>query len=278
MRKFTVIALTILLVMVIFALPTDIIPPHSPGFFLGFGGIGFSFGVFEIATNPINDLLGSYNLSGRFYASRDTVLNANLTVFDPQLWQVYLGNPYPSEGFYLWYLSSYLHDDRFFGRFVLKSHAEFADAGVYIKAQEASGNLNVAFLRLAEQVGFFALDIIELFGGIEMGMSLGVFASGDLKLESVDFDQLNQKLREETLYSVARAGLRWYYGDFVLELGYRFWLRESPLDFVQGFTLSDQIFNYYNLLRKVTTTGESQVEWNIPFITTPYYLTISAKF
>ncbi len=269
----------VLIVSVIFALPTDILPPHPPGFFLGLGAIGFSAGWFEISTNPIADILGFYNMGGRFYLSDLTVVTLNANVFDPQLLYVYAGNPYPSQGVYIWYASGYIHNDTFFGNLVFKSHGEFADAGVYGKSDEVSGYVHAPFMRLAEQVGFFPMDFLELFGGVEMGMAVGIYTGGDLaeSSENIDIEKFNEELREKTLYSIARMGFRWYYGDFVLELGYRWKLIESPLDFVQGFTFGDQVYNYYTLWKRLAKNGE-EIEWNIPFITTPYYLTISAKF
>ncbi|HRD21178.1 MAG TPA: hypothetical protein PK584_08965, partial [Fervidobacterium sp.] len=62
-----------------------------------------------------------------------------------------------------------------------------------------------------------------------------------------------------------------------IEIGYRYFLmnRDSPLTYLQGFSYTDYVFNYFKLINDSLTTDE---KINIPFITTDYYITFSVKF
>lgn len=250
---------------------SSIVKRHNDGFFVEFTSIGFSLGNMEVSTQPIFDILGAFNLNLRYYFSPSSVLSLQTFLYDP----LFIGKAYGGQSFgqdvqfYVLLNRSYYHNNVYLPPIVFRSHAEFLSIilGNYNFSEYAGSTVGRGFLSVGYPIG----KSLELFGMLESGVALNVWTS-----ENVSNDEWNNfvnELREKTFYSTIRVGVSWYYDNYSgLEIGYRFILsgKDSPLRYIQGFTIADIIYNIFQFQEDQTLS--------IPFITTDYYLSFSTKF
>ncbi len=252
----------------------SVIPQHKEGFFVEFTSIGISFGNIEISTQPLFNVLGIFNLRFRYYISPLFVSSLETYFFDPFfISKTYMGEPYDeSKQFYIVFNRSYVHMNMILKPVIIKPYAELLTilVGNYKFSEYAGSTILRGFL----SIGTLLSKNTELFGTFESGIALTVWTSSTVSQE--EWNTFLNELRQKTFYITFRTGLDWYYDNYSgLEIGYRIILygNDSPLRLVQGFTITDWI---YNMVSSINTSSEQKV--NIPFITTDYYLSFSVKF
>ncbi|QTA38072.1 hypothetical protein JYK00_00540 [Thermosipho ferrireducens] len=277
MKRVILSIIFVVLTVMVYGIKTDIIPPHPEGFFIQINSLGYSFGEAEISTIPLGWPLGLYNATFRLFMGNTNVINLYGIVFDPGLMSTYAGEPR-----YGWLLpfniGGYLHTNMNLGRLSLKLHGEVNDTGIYVAPELFSANYFVIhgiWLKGFGSVGFYVRDNVEVFGGAESGILFNIYVQPEST--STDFQTYIDQLRNESLYSMGRVGLRWYYDNYsAVEIGYRYKFKESPLMYLQGFTPTDWIYNLFGFLNWTSEGAATDIK--IPFITTDYYLTFSARF
>lgn len=254
----------------------SLVPQHKEGLFVEFTAIGFSFGNMEISTQPLLDVLGLFNLRLRSYLSPMFVFSTETYLFDPFfISKAYAGEPYnESTQIYVLFNRSYLHSNLILGPIIVKPYGELLTVliGNHNFSEYGGSTIARGFL----SAGILLTRNVEIFGTVESGLAFNVWKSEELNKE--EWEQFIQELREKTLYASIRAGLTWYYDNYSgLEIGYRMLIygKDSPLRLIQGFTLTDYIYNIYSAIQY---SGEEGQVINIPFITTDYYLSFSTKF
>ncbi len=279
-RLFVLTLVSFLFVSILFSAEPQfvlsIVPQHKEGFFVEFTAIGFSFGNTEISTQPLLDVLGLFNLRLRNYLSPTFVLSTETYLFDPFfISKAYAGEPYnESIQMYVVFNRSYLHNNLLLGPIIIKPYGELLTVliGNYNFSEYAGSTIARGFL----SGGILFTRNVEIFATVESGVALNVWTSQQVSQE--EWNTFIQELREKTLYTSVRAGLTWYYDNYSgLEIGYRMFIygKDSPLRLIQGFTLTDYIYNVYSAIQY---SGEEGQVINIPFITTDYYLSFSTKF
>ncbi|GAB6190018.1 hypothetical protein JCM30566_17600 [Marinitoga arctica] len=283
--KKIIIFLIVLISTMIFAVKSDISPQHEQGFFVNFESVGYSFSSVEISSAPLLDILGIYNVGLRYYISEDMLFNINARIIDPFVVPSYFGEPRPEDGYiYIYYLDAYNHNNFNFGNFSLKTHIQPYILGLSMSVdndeEKFNLGLNAITIRGFSQLGYYMTDNLEFFGGLEAGYLLSINVNPDPN--DPEFNDFVKKSKEESLYSIARGGIRYYSGDiFGVELGYRFTLIDSPLKFIQGYNTADYIYNSFrmtSIFSDISNEDDPFQNINIPFITTDYYLSFTVKF
>jgi len=271
--------LLLFLFVVISTFAGDIKDPHPEGFFVELTSIGHSWGNFEVSSAPLLDILGDYNVKLRHFPSENNVVQLSIDVLDPGLLPTYFGQPRETSIF-LWNLRGYYHLNAEFGKFSLKPHIEVNNSGIVITESEPPQWLQGTWAKGYVQLGYYPTKSTELFMTLEAGELL------DVRTEPVttdtEFQEFVQTLKENAGYTLLKLGGRWYYDPYSsVELGYRFTLDDGYLIYAQGFTITDWIYNFFAFLKFLQETAEPEEVFpqiNIPFITTNYYLTFSARF
>ncbi|NUV00078.1 hypothetical protein XO12_08240 [Marinitoga sp. 1154] len=283
--KKIIIGIIVIMSIVSFAIKSDIVPQHDKGLFVNFESIGYSVSNLEISTAPLLDILGVYNLGLRYYLTDLMVLNINGGIIDPFVFPSYFGQPRPDNGYlYIYYLNGYNHNNFNFGKFSLKTHAQASMYGITMKFEDPDLQFNLGLNSIIakgfSQLGYYITDSLEIFGGIEGGYLLAVNVNPDPN--DPDFDAFIKKAKEDSLYSISRAGIRFYSGDvFGLELGYRLTLIQGALQFLQGYNPTDYLYNSVSMVSIYTQILDQEdplKDINIPFITTDYYLSFTVRF
>ncbi|MFN3692038.1 MAG: hypothetical protein ACK4R7_04005, partial [Fervidobacterium sp.] len=224
-----------------------------------------------LSTQPIFDILGLFNLKWRYYLSPTNVFSFETYLFDPLfVGKAYAGQPYDQNSqIYLLFNRTFFHSNTFLNPLVLRPYGELLSVliGNYNFSEYAGSTVARGFI----SVGYLISKNLELFGTLESGVAINVWTS-----ETVSNDEWNNfitELRQKTIYSTFRVGVSWYYDNYSgLELGYRVILtgQDSPLRYIQGFTTTDWIYNYFK--------SQESAPYSIPFITTDYYISFSTKF
>ncbi|MBO8161487.1 MAG: hypothetical protein H0Z24_07610 [Thermosipho sp. (in: Bacteria)] len=269
--KKLILVIFLLISVSLFPIKSDISPKHDEGPFLQFSSIGYAWQTFELSTIPLLWPLGLYNLSFRYYGIENSIIDTFSYIFDPGLVPSYTGQP--REGLLLLYnLGSYYHTNYNFDNFSIKPHFEINNSGMFLNDGTDTASLNMIWLKISLGVGYYSTEDLEIFSNLEGGILANIFAYPETP---TDWEDTVNQIKSESLYFLLKAGVRWYYDEYsAVELGYRFKLKESPLMFLQGFTVTDWLYNIFGII--YYNTSEEQI--NIPFITTDYYLTFSAKF
>ncbi|WP_129409151.1 hypothetical protein [Marinitoga lauensis] len=198
--KKIMIVLLILISTFVFSVKSDIVPQHEKGFFVNFENIGFSFSNIEISSAPLLDILGVYNLGLRYYLEKNIVLDLNGGIIDPFVLPSYFGNERPDNGYlYIYYLNGYNHNNFNFGNFSLKTHFQPSLYGIAMQINDIDDKpfnlgLNAITIRGFSQLGYYIMDNLELFGGIEGGYLLAVNVNPDP--DDPDFDQFIKKQKK----------------------------------------------------------------------------------
>lgn len=222
----------------------SIIPQHKEGFFVEFTSVGVSFGNSEVSTQPLFDVLGIFNLRYRYYVSPLFVSSIETYFVDPLfISKTYMREPYDeSSQVYIVFNRSYVHGNMIVSPVIIKPYAELMTilAGNYNFSEYAGSTISRGFLSM----GTLLSKNIELFGTLESGMALTIWTSSTVSQE--EWNTFLDELRQKTLYITFKTGLDWYYDNYSgLEIGYRVILygNDSPLKLVQGFTITDWIYN-----------------------------------
>ncbi|MGC9771372.1 hypothetical protein [Fervidobacterium islandicum] len=241
--------------------------------FVEFTSIGFSTGNMEVSTQPILDILGLFNFRIRNYTDY-TIFNSDTFFIDPFfVSKVYARQNVPEEvQLYIILNSTYIHNNTVFGPLIFRPHLQAISGAVILPSQNSwvAGVISRGFV----SAGFLLTKNLELFTLIESGVLVNVWTSQE---KPEDWETVLNEARQKSLYVTARVGGIWYYDRYSgIGLGYRFIIHgaDSPLRFVQGYSLNDLLYNYFNAL--YYTSPEQQI--SIPFITTDYYLSFSTRF
>lgn len=277
-----IISLSFLLLVLLAGIPLsagDIKSPHPEGFFVELSSIGHSWGNFELSTAPLLDILGDYNLKLRYFPGENDVVQLSVDIFDPGLLPSYFGQPRETSIF-LWNLRGYYHLNIELGKVSLKPHIEVNNSGIVITDLEVPQWLHGTWVKGYLQLGYYSTNNTELFTTIEAGELLDVRT--EPATTDTGFQEFVQALKENAGYTLLKIGGRWYYDPYSsVELGYRLTLSDGFLIYAQGFAITDWIYNFFAFLKFLQETSEPEEELpqiNIPFITTDYYLTFSARF
>ncbi|MFN4201051.1 hypothetical protein MNL76_01090 [Fervidobacterium riparium] len=281
MKKIFVITLMIVLTTLSFTSTStsenfvlSIVPQHPQGLFVEFTSIGFSFGNSEISTQPLFDVIGAFNLKLRYYPTNWIVINNETYLWDPFfINKAYLGESIdPNYQMYILLNMTHLHSNFFISPVVVRP---FVQTGLVSVFNPGSEYVTVLVGRGFLSAGILATENIEIFSTIEGGMLINVWQSANTP---DDWESIVNEARQKSLYATARAGFIWYYDRYSgLELGYRLILHgaDSPLRFIQGYSFTDYIYNYFSALYYA---NPDDPRISIPFITTDYYLSFTTKF
>ncbi|UXF01224.1 hypothetical protein IB67_06640 [Fervidobacterium riparium] len=167
---------------------------------------------------------------------------------------------------------THLHSNFFISPVVVRP---FVQTGLVSVFNPGSEYVTVLVGRGFLSAGILATENIEIFSTIEGGMLINVWQSANTP---DDWESIVNEARQKSLYATARAGFIWYYDRYSgLELGYRLILHgaDSPLRFIQGYSFTDYIYNYFSALYYA---NPDDPRISIPFITTDYYLSFTTKF
>ncbi|MBB6063055.1 hypothetical protein HNP65_001518 [Thermosipho japonicus] len=274
MKKRIVIFFLIIIVIQAFSLPfLNIRPKHEEGPFVEFTSLGYAFKNSEILTQPLLDILGIFNLNYRYYVNNNGVFSTQNYFIDPFfVSRVYMNEPIEGTPTYIFATRNYYFSNYYLlDRISIKSYFEMIFPGITDFSDCVFAIVPRGFIN----VGYFVLDKIEIFSSLEGGVILNLITSSRTK--DINWDNFIQELRQESIYSTFKFGVSWYYDNYSgIEVGYRLflWGKESPLRFIQGFTITDWIYNYISY----TLYTENSQEIFIPFITTDYYISFSTKF
>ena len=252
----------------------SIVPPHKEGFFVEFTSVGYSFGKYEISTQPLFDIIGAFNLKYRYYLTDTTIFNSDTFLWDPFfINKAYLGEVIdPSYQTYILMNMSHIHNNTVIGPIIVRPYLQSLFVSVLLPNN--SEYVSVLVGRGFLSGGILLNKDVEIFSILEGGALINVWQS---QTPPDDWQSIVEQARRESLYLIARFGGIWYYDRYSgIEIGYRLTLhgQNSPLRFVQGYSFTDWLYNYFN----VVFYANPDQRISIPFITTDYYLSFSTKF
>ena len=252
----------------------SIVPPHKEGLFVEFTSIGYSFGNWEISTQPLFDIVGAFNLKIRYFPAESTVFSLETFLWDPFfINKAYLGETVdPSFQTYILLNMAHIHNNTILGPIIVRPYLQSALATIFLPGQ--SEYVSVLVARGFLSSGILLSKDFEVFVLLEGGMLINVWQS---QTPPEDWQSVLEETRRQSQYVMARFGGIWYYDRYSgIEIGYRITLHghESPLRLIQGYTFTDWIYNYFNAV--FYANPDQRI--SIPFITTDYYLSFSTKF
>lgn len=267
--RFVVISLSLIACGAFGGTVSSILPPHEPGFFVEFTAIGWSSGSFEISTQPLFDIVGAFNVKFRLYPHERAVVHSESYVIDVFFMPRTYGGVSITETLVAFLTRNYFHTNIVLGKLVLRPHIEFIGTGVF---QSQGGGLQFnlpLFAKAFVNVGYMLNDNVELFGTVE----------GTTFLLELTNSSTSGIINPGETFVGLRVGTIWYYDRYSgVEVGFRIPLvgANSPVRFVQGYNLTDLIYNLttFNSGSEYSPFGQL----NIPFITTDYYLSFTTKF
>lgn len=258
-----------------FAFKGDIFPNNKKGFFIQLQNIGYNWGNYEVKISPLNLLLSDYNVAFRYFLNKNSVTQLNLDYYDVNTILGYFGISSDGIRVGIWSSSIYNHTNFFMGPVSLKTQLSLGILGTNINSTTSSTNLVGYGLYTKDviQLGYYIDNDKEIFTSIEGGKLLYM----DILSNAGDHDYQSDidSLQEESLYSIAKVGIKWYYTPYsIFEIGYRYPIKKSLLGYLQGNGLLDYFYNPAKLIPK----DSENTGIKIPWITTDYYINFSMAF
>ncbi len=273
MKKVIVILVVMLLGVSLFSFFSyHIVPPEEEGFQFNFLKIGYSSGEYEIFTSPLTLLSGAIGGGFRYHFNEKSVLN-NYLIFQTPIFHFYIFNDFQpvDENFYFYsLLSEYQRNDRI-NKFSINSNLQFITAGFIFTSKNTQDffHANAILGRGSVDLGYYLTEDRKLFFNAETGSVFNLYINN----KNTDNDILSSMfsfLQEDSFYVFLRGGLRFYYDNYNVEVGYRLPLINGILQLMSN--PNDYLYHYYNYLENFF---DIDVILRMPFLTTNYYIAVN---
>ncbi len=274
MTKSILILSTVLLLSISFALVGDIFPQHQQGFFINIASIGYSLGTSEFETAPLSDLMGIYNFAYRNYFMKNSISQFSVTYYNVNQLLIYAGET-PDWNLGIWNVELYNHSNFFIGKISIKPHVSINAAGLHFEVTNSSTKIDAFAIYTKDfiQLGYYVDNDKEAFATLEGGKLFSIITKPEIT--DTDYKKMVDDAKSKSLYLTARVGLKWYFNpQSIFEIGYRFPVIKSSFSVIQGYGFLNYPYNYLSLINE---TSEEDV-FNIPWITTNYYINFSMSF